>query len=80
MNDSRASLNSKVFEELGEWQRQADIEKEEKIKLEYENKFLRNRNEDLENRMEELEQILIKKQAEVLKLRQNNIVLSRENS
>lgn len=25
MNDSRASLNSKVFEELGEWQRQADI-------------------------------------------------------
>lgn len=35
MNDSRASLNSKVFEELGEWQRQADIERQEKIKLDY---------------------------------------------
>ena len=35
MNDSRDSLNSKVFEELGEWQRQADIERQEKIKLDY---------------------------------------------
>ena len=35
MNDSRASLNSKVFEELSEWQRQADIQKQEKIKLDY---------------------------------------------
>lgn len=33
----------KVFEELEEYQRQADHEKELKIKLEYENKFLRNR-------------------------------------
>ena len=37
MNDSRASLNSKVFEELEEYQRQIDSEKEINIKIKYEN-------------------------------------------
>ena len=35
--DSRASLHSKVFEELEEWQRAVDTEKEEKIRVQYEN-------------------------------------------
>ena len=35
MMDSRATLHSKVFEELEEWQRVADYEKEEKIKMQY---------------------------------------------
>ena len=47
MNDSKDILESKVIDELEEWNRQIDTEKEEMIKLHYENEFLRSRNADL---------------------------------
>jgi hypothetical protein len=66
--------------EMEEWHRLADGEREEKIKLQYENKFLVNRNGDLEGRIRELERCLMDKQEEIIKLRQNNIFLFREKS
>jgi hypothetical protein len=36
-----------VFEEISDWQKQFNLEREDKIKLEYENKFFKIRIEDL---------------------------------
>jgi hypothetical protein len=51
INENKNSINSKIFMEMEEWHKLADNEKEEKIKLQYENKFLTNRNNDLESRI-----------------------------
>jgi maltodextrin utilization protein YvdJ len=70
MNNSRTAITDKTMEELAEWQRQADTEKENRLKYQYENDFLKNRNKDLESQREELEKLLAYKQKEIIKLRE----------